>query len=111
MIRQYIQQESCRVYRLAAKKTWRYCGGKPMSKLSKEIISHPNTPAYIQAIAVIIATCVGLNYLKKRAAERKFDLVVKTYKYCLEACDVLINLKQAPVLFKNRDAVEEYENK
>ncbi len=76
----------------------------------KEIISHPNTPAYIQASAVIIATCAGLNYLKKRAAERKFDLVVKTYKYCLEACDVLINLKQAPVLFQNRDAVENYES-
>ena len=76
----------------------------------KVIISHPNAPAYIQAIAVIIATYAGLNYLKRRAAERKFDLVVKTYKYCLEACDVLISLKQAPVLFQNRDAVENYES-
>lgn len=47
----------------------------------KEIVSHPNTPAYIQDIAVIIATCAGLNYLKERAIERKFDLVIKTYKY------------------------------
>ena len=75
----------------------------------KEIISHPNTPAYIQAVAVILATYAGLNYLKKRAAERKFDLVVKTYKYCLEACDVLISLKKAPVLFPNRNAVENYQ--
>ncbi len=60
----------------------------------KEIISHPNTPVYIQPIAVIIATYAGLNYLKKRATERKFDLVVKTYKCCIEACDVLISLKR-----------------
>ena len=65
----------------------------------KEIISHPNTPAYIQAIAVIVATCAGFNYLRKRAAERKFDLVVKTYKCCLETCDVLMGLKQHPLPF------------
>lgn len=76
----------------------------------KEIISHPNTPAYIQAIAVIIVTFAGLNYLKKKAAERKFDLIIKTYKCCLEACDVLMSLKQAPLLFNNREAVEKYES-
>jgi len=76
----------------------------------KEIISHPNTPAYIQAIAVMIATFAGLNYLKKRAAEKKFDLVVETYKCCHEVCDVLISLKQPPFLFRNRDNVEFYEN-
>ena len=77
----------------------------------KEIISHPNTPAYIQAIAVIIATYTGLNYLRKRAAEKKFDLVVDTYKYSLETCDVLIGLKQHPPLFNNRDSVELYEER
>jgi len=77
---------------------------------TKEIISHPNTPAYIQAIALLIATIAGFNYLRKRAAERKFDLTIKTYKYCLEACHVLMNLKQAPALFRNRDNVQEFED-
>jgi len=75
----------------------------------KEIISHPNTPAYIQSIAVIIGIYAGLNYLKKRKAERKFDLIVKTYKCCLEAFDVLTGLKQAPPLFMDKDSVEAYE--
>jgi len=75
----------------------------------KEIISHPNTPAYIQSIAVIIGIYAGLNYLKKRKAERKFDLIVRTYKCCLEAFDVLRGLKQAPPLFMDRDSVEAYE--
>lgn len=77
----------------------------------KEIISHPNTPAYIQAIAVIIATYAGLNYLRKRATEKKFDLVVDTYKYFLETCDVLMGLKQHPWLFNNRDSIELYEER
>ncbi|HUV64291.1 MAG TPA: hypothetical protein VMW24_10355 [Sedimentisphaerales bacterium] len=76
----------------------------------KEIISHPNTPAYIQAVAPVIATVAGFNYVRKRAAERKFDLVIRTYKYCLEACDVLMHLKQAPALFGNRDKVQEFQD-
>ncbi len=75
----------------------------------KDIISHPNTPAYIQAIAVIIAAWAGRNYLKKRAVEKKFDLVVDTYKCCLEACDVLSGFKQCPILLNNKESIEIYE--
>jgi len=75
----------------------------------KGIISHPNTPAYIQAIALLIATVAGFNYLRKRAAEQKFDLIVKTYKSCLEAYDVLMKLKQAPYYFKDRKSLEEFQ--
>jgi len=83
---------------------------KTFATLTKEIISHPNTPAYIQAFAFVIATVAGLNYLRKRLTERKCDLIIKTYKYCLEACDVLMNLKKAPHLFRNRENVQKLED-
>ena len=69
------------------------------------ILGHPNTPAYIQAGAVIIATVAGLNYLSRRKAERKFDLVVKAHKDCLVAIDVLQRVKQSPIVFKTREEV------
>ena len=60
-----------------------------VSSLGKEIISHPNTPAYIQAIAVLIATMAGFKYLQKKATERKFDLIIMTYKYCLDVGNII----------------------
>lgn len=72
----------------------------------KAVVGHPNTPAYLQAVAVIIASVVGMNFLSRRKAERKFDLVTKAYKDCLVAIDVLRRIKQPPVLFKTRENVD-----
>ncbi len=76
------------------------------ASMLKEIIQHPNTPAYIQALIIFIAAWWGHSYLKKRKTEYKFELIVKTYKYCLEAHDILIRLKQPPIYFKSLDDVE-----
>jgi hypothetical protein len=73
----------------------------------KELVAHPNTPSYIQAFLVFYAAYVGSNYLKKRTAERKFDLTVKVYKNCLMAIDALQRVKQPPVIFKTRKDVNE----
>jgi hypothetical protein len=76
----------------------------------KDVIKHPNTPDYIQALMLMIATCGGINYLKRRREERKFDIVVNAYKYSVEAYHVLKNLKQPPMLCTNRKQINDYKN-
>lgn len=76
----------------------------------KPFLAHPNTPAYIQSIAVIIATVMGFKYLKKKIKEKKLDLIIRTYKYCLETYSALACLKQPPPLLANNASVQEYES-
>lgn len=72
----------------------------------KAVLVHSNTPAYIQAFTVMAAALVGSNFLKKKTAERRFDLVVKAYKLCLVAIAVLQRVKQPPVIFQTRKEVD-----
>ncbi len=63
----------------------------------------------MQALVLGIAAFGGFKYIKKRAEERKFDLVVNAYKYSLKAYHVLKGLKQPPALFTNRQQVNDYQ--
>jgi hypothetical protein len=75
----------------------------------KSIISHPNTPAYIQSVLIVVGFVIGAKYLKKRALEKKFELVVRANKYCLLVADFLMGIKQPNFIVKDLDTVEKLE--
>ncbi|WP_319471157.1 hypothetical protein [uncultured Pseudodesulfovibrio sp.] len=65
----------------------------------KEILVHPNTPAYAQAAAITFAAWWGgrkvVDYISQRRSDKEFEIANKAFIGCCKAYDILMSVKES----------------